>query len=416
MTAEVSGHAGRPVFVDRPALRRCVGVEPTEFAERHWGRRPLLTRAAELPKAFDDLLTLDGVDELLSSRGLRTPFLRVARNGTVLSSAQFTGSGGVGAEIADQVADDAVLRLFADGCTLVLQGLHRLWPPVIDFAGRLGLDLGHPVQANAYITPASAQGFAAHYDVHDVFVLQLAGRKRWLVHDPVHPDPLRSQPWQPRAAAVAERAGEQPHLEAELAPGDVLYLPRGYLHSATALGEVSAHLTVGVHVITRYALVEALCALAADDAGLRSSLPLGMDAADPAHLEAELTATVELLVRRLRETDPAEVARIARDRVWDGSRPLPLAPLAQAGAVAAVRVGDRVRVRPGLRFALRSEGDTVLLDLPGDQLSLPGSTAAALRVLLGGEAVAIGELPGLDHDDQVVVVRRMLREGLVVPA
>ena len=38
-------------------------------------------------------------------------------------------------------------------------------------------DLGHPVQANAYITPPSNRGFDPHYDVHDVFILQTAGVK-----------------------------------------------------------------------------------------------------------------------------------------------------------------------------------------------------------------------------------------------
>ncbi len=194
--------AGRPT-TDRPAspptaltcaLTRVIGLAPDEFGARYWGHEPLLTRGADA-SAFRDLLDLDGVDELLSSRALRTPFLRLARGGVVVDSTSFTGSGGAGAEIADQVRDDRVAALFADGTTVVLQAVHRTWTPVADLATRLAAELGHPVQANAYVTPPSAQGFSAHYDVHDVFVLQLAGRKHWTVHAPVHADPLRDQPW-----------------------------------------------------------------------------------------------------------------------------------------------------------------------------------------------------------------------------
>ena len=99
-----------------------------------------------------------------------------------------------------------MLELFADGHTVVLQGLHRLWPPLIDFAGALTTDLGHPVQINAYVTPRSSQGFSAHYDVHDVFVLQVAGEKRWRIHAPVLAAPLRDQPWTDHRAAVEARA------------------------------------------------------------------------------------------------------------------------------------------------------------------------------------------------------------------
>ena len=84
----------------RPALARAVAVDPAKFAEVYWGRQPLLTRADELagPDCFTDLLSPEAVDELLSERGLRTPFLRVADRGTVLPASAFTGSGGAGAE------------------------------------------------------------------------------------------------------------------------------------------------------------------------------------------------------------------------------------------------------------------------------------------------------------------------------
>ena len=266
--------AGRTVGKDdRPALRRCVATTSEEFAARHWSREPLYSRAEDLPRPFDDLLTLAGVDELLSRRGLRTPFLRVAKDGEVLATTRFTRGGGAGADIGDQVADEKVLELFADGATLVLQGLHRVWPPLLDFTAQLVSDLGHPVQVNAYVTPPSARGFSAHYDVHDVFVLQVAGAKRWRLHDPVRPAPLRDEPWTDHRADVARAAEQEPALELVLRAGDALYLPRGTIHAGEALGDVSCHLTVGVHPITREALVQALVRQALDDTALRSALP-----------------------------------------------------------------------------------------------------------------------------------------------
>jgi ribosomal protein L16 Arg81 hydroxylase len=103
---------------------------------------------------------------------------------------------------------------------------------LITFAARLAEEVGHPVQVNAYVTPPQSRGFAAHYDVHDVFVLQVAGRKRWYVHEPVLVDPLPDQPWDQRKTEVTARAAEPPLMDTVLAPGDALYLPRGFLHSA----------------------------------------------------------------------------------------------------------------------------------------------------------------------------------------
>jgi len=411
--------AGRPARDGRPAssaLGRCIAVGAGTFAGEHWGREPLLTRGAELPAGFGDLLDLDAVDELLSRRGLRTPFLRIARDGEVLDSKHFTGRGGVGAEIADQVRDDRVLQLFAEGYTIVLQALHRIWPPVIDFAGRLAAELGHPCQANAYITPPSARGFSAHYDVHDVFVLQLAGAKRWSVHRPVHPSPLRSQPWNQHAAAIAEAAREPPLIDTVIEAGDALYLPRGYLHSATALGDTSAHLTIGVHTVTRFALVDALCALVAGDERLRESLPVGLDTADPDQLAPHLGTVVDVLTEALRRVPVQDVARAVRERAWTGTRPEPLRPLANAGFARSLRGDARVRLRAGLAHRLTPTGDGVTLELADRTITLPASTAAALELLLLGGSVEVAQLPGLAGDDQLVLARRLLREGVLVPA
>ena len=401
---------------DRPALRRCLGVGVDEFAATYWSRRPLLSTVADLGGGFEDLFSLDAADELLSRRGLRTPFIRLAKGGQVVDSRRFTRGGGVGAQVADQVADDRVAELFLDGHTIVLQGLHRLWPPLIDFAGALTADLGHPVQVNAYITPPSSQGFSAHYDVHDVFVLQVAGEKRWRIHEPVRPDPLRSQPWTDHRAAVETREGEPPMIDAVLRPGDALYLPRGYLHAAEALGGVSAHLTVGVHPVTRNAVLEALTALVADDPELCRSLPLGIDVGEPADVADDVSATVEALVARLGTVTVEEVAARLAARALPGTRPGPVGPLAQAAAVEGLEVDSVVAVRPHLRHALRVDGEQVVLTLPDRVLRLPGSTAKAVRTVLDGGRHRVGDLPEVSPDDAVVLVRRLLREGAAVRA
>jgi bifunctional lysine-specific demethylase and histidyl-hydroxylase NO66 len=418
---------------DRPFLRRTVAGDLDAFAREAWGRHAVLSRRDDLAKndpakndpaatsdGFGDLFSLDAVDELLAHRGLRTPFLRIAKQGTVVDSGQFTGDGGVGAEVADQLRDDRVAALFADGHTVVLQGLHRTWAPVTALATGLNADLGHPVQVNGYVTPASSTGFSAHYDVHDVFVLQIAGTKRWHVHAPVHPDPLRSQPWNDRAAAVRARAEEEPLLDEVLHPGDALYLPRGYLHSATAQGEVSAHLTVGVHVVTRHALLETLLAGLADDPELRSSLPLGVDVSDPAalapHLEVVARRAAEHLADRSADDERAErAARRLRGRVWTGNRPESLRPLRQAAAVHDLGPATVLRLRHGLRHRTVTDPDGRLrLELGDRTVELPAEAAVPLATLLSGRQVTLGEVAEKEPGDAAVVARRLLTEGVLV--
>ena len=398
------------------ALARCVGCTAAEFAQQHWGRAPRLSRAAELAGGFDDLLDAAAVDELASRRGLRTPFLRMAKDGTVLPAARFTRGGGAGASIADQAADDRILAALADGATLVLQALHRTWPPLVEFGSALAGELGHPVQINAYITPPQNQGFAPHYDVHDVFVLQVSGRKRWTIHAPAVPDPLDNQPWEQHREAVDARAAEQPLLETVLEPGDALYLPRGTIHAAQAQGETSVHLTVGVHPITRYQLVRHLLDAAQDDPELRASLPAGVDLADPEVLAVHLAETVARLQQHVGEIGVGRIADAVAKNLMQRTRPEPIGPLAQLAAADALHSDSPLRSRAGQRVRVEESPEQLALVLLDRRVTLPAATGDAVKVLLSGIAVTPAELPGLGADEQLVLARRLLREGLIVPA
>ncbi|MEU6614238.1 cupin domain-containing protein [Streptomyces parvus] len=381
---------------------RLTGLGREEFARDVWGRTASLTRGAS---AFADVFSPSAVDELISRRGLRTPFLRVAKDGATLPSSSFTAPAGVGATVADQLDDTALWRAFADGATLVLQALHRTWEPVADLVSGLSAELGHPVQANAYVTPPQNRGFDAHYDVHDVFVLQIEGAKRWVIHEPVLPDPLRDQPWTDHRAAVADRAAHgTPHLDTMLRPGDVLYLPRGWLHSAQAQGQVSIHLTLGVHAWTRYALAEHLtrAALAAlgDDPAMRRSLPLAEQESNGT--DAVLDLVRERLLAAVAEADPAPLFHRARR---SQARPAPLGPVAQLAALSGLTTTSPVR----LRKALEPRLEGTRLHTRVGHLDFPASDLVRVARLLDGRVRTAGDL-GL------ALAGRLLRAGVLVPA
>jgi len=339
----------------------------------------------------------------------------MAKQGKVIAAREFTRSGGVGAGVSDQVADDKVLGLVADGATLVLQALHRTWPPLVDFGSRLSAELGHPVQINSYLTPPQNQGFAAHYDTHDVFVLQVTGRKRWVVHPPVLVDPLPGQDWEKHRAAVTARSAEAPLLDLVLQPGDALYLPRGFLHSAMAQGETSIHLTVGVHPVTRHSLLTHLLAEAAGEPSLRASLPLGGDLADEARLADELRETVRAFGDFAEDGRLPQVAGRLADELAGSTRPQPIEPMAQLAALAALTPAARFRLRPGLRPRLDHTSEALRVKAVDTAVSVGPQAEAAVRLALSGEPVSADALPGLDGDAALALVRTLVTAAILVP-
>jgi hypothetical protein len=384
------------------------------FVADHWGRVPLVTSAADLPAPVGDLFGEDAVDELVSRRGLRAPFLRVAQDGRTLGDREFTQGGGVGAAITDQVSDDKLLRLFAGGATIVLQGLHRTWAPLIDFTQALAAELGHPVQANAYVTPSQNTGFSDHYDVHDVFVVQVAGEKRWRLRPPVRRAPLRDDPWTGHRSLVDEAATHAPSHEFTLRAGDVLYLPRGWLHSATALGGVSTHLTLGVHVWTRRHLADELVALAtariSEDERVRTALAPGPDLTSAAGLGSDVELAREALVRALQDVSVDDVAAALDRRSRPTQRAAPIGPLRQLAAAddLAPDTGLRMRAYVAARLVPKADGSATLESRAGTLAVAPDEMAAIVALLDGGVLRVDMAGPGL--------ARRLMLAGMVVVA
>ena len=254
----------------------------TRFVAADLFRRPVFSSRAAAGRDPDRFATADRLWTDALDRGSRTPSFRLVRAGTTLPPSAYCRTAGIGHRTIDDVIQpNRVLELYADGATMVLQGLQLTDPRLGRVANNLALALDHPVQINAYLSPAAARGLELHFDFHDVFVLQLDGRKRWRVWEPLPRtrDPVRSGAKIP--LPTLDELGE-PLLDLTLRPGDCLYLPRGFPHAAETIDAASSHLTIGVLAITwQRAVRRAVDAAVA--AGELTALDPGrsLDAADP---------------------------------------------------------------------------------------------------------------------------------------
>ena len=388
------------------SLARCVG-DVERFLDEHWARSPRHLTAT-LGGGFTDLLSLDDVDRLISTFP-RRPALRMVRDGKPLDPAAYTRTASLGGQTVSDVGDTPrIYDEFHAGATLVLQGLHRYWPAVMRFCRDLELELTHPAQANAYVTPPTSRGLAVHHDTHDVFVLQLAGRKQWAVHEPVVELPL---PGQRRSSDLGDP--EPPILTAELRPGDCLYIPRGFPHAAESRQEVSAHLTVGVLTTTWKDVMSDAVAEVVDDLEFRRALPVGF-AHDEDALAADIADHVERLRASLDKVDPSEVARRTARRFWSRRWPVLTGQLGQLMALGAVDDSSVVQRREGSICVVRSDPDGLSCLLGDRELTMPSALEPVMRWIAETGGFTVGDLDELlDESSRLTLVRRLVREGLL---
>jgi 50S ribosomal protein L16 3-hydroxylase len=102
-------------------------------------------------------------------------------------------------------------------------------------------------------------GVGPHADSYDVFLLQAHGQRRWRV---APPDDGGLVP----GAPVKLLARFAPTQEWLLGPGDMLYVPPGWGHEGTAVGE-SITLSIGFRAPSRHEFLSAFLAASADSPG-----------------------------------------------------------------------------------------------------------------------------------------------------
>lgn len=360
------------------------------FVEKVWASRVHVHHTD--PAGLVGLFSMADADRLLTSSAIRTPSIRLAQDGAVLPESSYTRSATLaGKPLTGLVDARKALAAFDDGATVVFQGLHRYHPPLTRLVAGLETELGHPCQANAYLTPPGSQGFAVHSDSHDVFVFQTAGSKQWEVHTPDGVEDLL------------------------LEPGLSVYLPTGTPHAARAQDTVSLHVTVGINQLTWRGLV-------------RRSIDRVLDAVDDAHLPAgyleEPVGLAEALADRLAEVADRVRAVDAAAAVDDEVRrflttrsPRLGGGLLTRAAGAEVEDDTPLRRRPGQPCVLLARGDRVEVLLGDRCLDVPAWLLPALEEVRQRDRLRPADLAAhLDPQSRVVLCRRLVREGLLEPA
>ncbi|MCA1630198.1 MAG: cupin domain-containing protein, partial [Acidobacteria bacterium] len=190
-----------------------------------------------------------------------------------------------------------------DGATLVLDAVEELHAPLTALAESLELAFRERVQINLYAGWRTSRGFDLHWDDHDVFILQVAGRKRWRVYGETRPSPVAND------VEPAPKPTRDPLWEDTLEDGDLLYIPRGWWHVAFPLDEPTLHLTVGVHKRTGLDLLRWLSENLRASETFRRDLPRDASPTEQAahveRLREELSARFDsdTLIEFFREQD-----------------------------------------------------------------------------------------------------------------
>jgi ribosomal protein L16 Arg81 hydroxylase len=378
------------------------------FVRDYWNTKPLVLHRND-PDYFRDILTLADLDHIVAHSSLHDGDLRLVADGAETSITELLPNQPEGRANGIEL----VYARYRAGATVNLTFLDERWPPIAALCRNVATELSASVHGNVYLTPPGTRGLKPHHDTHDVFVLQLHGTKHWRFYPAQTPLPLRVHPFY----HAPENGPGEPIADFVLRPGDVAYLPRGTVHAATANEEVSAHLTVGVTPmvwadVVRAAVERVLVA----DTRFRPALPPGF-ATDPRVRDDSVRQAanlVEVLLAQVRLSDAVDdLARRASQR----RHPALAGHLLDLAALPEVDLHTRLHLRPDVQWHLTRDDEQIHVEFHGKTIDLPEYVEDELAFVTKAAEFTGADIPGsLDDDGRLVLVRLLLREGLLTLA
>jgi ribosomal protein L16 Arg81 hydroxylase len=205
-----------------------------EFVSGYWLKRPLIARGTT--DRFAPLLSWADFNRILEHHWRETARFRLAMKGRDLDPAAYADLEGSTPRIRARDLTDHLRR----GATLAFAGIDELHQPLTTLARSFEAFFRASTNINVYAGWGREHGLDLHRDDQEIFVLQVDGRKRWLLYgfalDGIDARMLASS-GEPPAGAM---------LDEVLTAGGWIYIPRGCYHLAVPMNEPTLHLTISV--------------------------------------------------------------------------------------------------------------------------------------------------------------------------
>ncbi|MCP9233284.1 cupin domain-containing protein [Mesorhizobium sp. LMG 17147] len=375
-------------------------IEATDFIETYWEKQFVHIRRNE-PDYYRDVFSIAMFEEAL----VRNPPSLSWVSADQSSRTQLTPNRGYNSSDVNRA-----IEAFSTGSTIILDALHKHFPPLRRLCVELEGLLGIRFQANAYLTPPGRQGFRPHYDTHDVLVIQIHGSKKWRVGEEAFKYPLLAHNDIPGSRTIGSN-----YEEFSLEAGDALYIPRGVVHEAISESGTSLHITLGILGYT-WADVVASCVARAIDGNpaLRESLPLRYDRDQ---LDPALSERIVELIQKIAEPDNVtkslECFMDECLKAYEGGLEGKLSTLILLESDSKLQE-YRLSGANSFGEVLRDK-DQVIVRCTDKEVIFPAQAEVAVRSCLEAQMAKPAELDrgNLEWSEFAVVVKRLAREGLL---
>ncbi|MEZ4888011.1 MAG: cupin domain-containing protein [Chitinophagales bacterium] len=361
---------------------------------------------------YDNILTLKDIDEYLSKKDIRYPSIRVVKNGLKIDKYKYLKDIPYGDSCFTELLDnDKLYKLYKDGSTIVLQSFQRH----IESLRRLSLELHSQIlcefQANLYLTPKLSQGFAAHYDAHDVLILQIHGKKEWYLYESPEFLPTKNQTFFSTPHCQIDWDNMKPTFHKTIEEGDLLYIPRGLVHKAVTTDTTSLHITFGMFPQKWHNLLAYIANSITEFTDFREALPIYNKTYQSDYILNELKNKFDKVIdsSKMKEfvVDYIDKYTIQKRMTSDLNRLLDFEKLEQ------VCENSVIQRRKEIIFRIEKDSQSHLI-FYDKKVTLPIFMNEAIAYVAKNEKFKIRDLPNnIDIESKILFTKKLIEEGFL---
>jgi ribosomal protein L16 Arg81 hydroxylase len=378
------------------------------FSEKYWEKNYLVIKRND-EIYFDDILNRQDINDFLGRKDIYYPFIRIVHKNEALPKSEYVKKiHEPGFNIIDT---DKMFSFYNDGGTIVIQKGQLSIRKLLDFCDETEQECNFSVNANIYVTPKNTAGFNAHYDTHDIFILQISGKKHWRLFDSFYNLPLNNQ------IISKEDSGRYssiaPEMEVELCPGDLIYIPRGYVHDTFTKDDNSIHITLGVFPFKRVDFFRKIVDRAEKEEKFRKFLPTIFSSEEEKKFFNE---NFKPLLKSYIDEFSIEDLQLSFDDNFlaeryanNENRFIDTCQIDNINNETIVSVVENL----SFRF-LDSEDGKISLKFYDKEITFPQFIDTSLKSIASSTKIKVKEIEGsLDNVSKVILVKKLIKEGFL---
>lgn len=389
---------------DQYSVLHPVAVE--DFFSVYWEKRPLhIARGST--DVFTHLISSSSLEQLLCTQDLQFPTVQLTKSKEGIAVSEYSDD-------SQRILPSRLFEQYNNGATIVFSHAQKYVSELANLCRRTQQDLQMLSQTNVYLSPPGHQGFNAHYDSHDVFILQIAGKKTFKFYSGGVAFPTHLEKFD----ASVTQAGRLTET-VELSPGDTLYIPRGIIHDAIAdSAESSLHVTLGVYPILVRSLAEEVLNVAASSiTELRKSIPRYEQQQSVTYSGMDSKQSLDL-IDTIKSAFTRENIQEALSRLNDNMA-LETLPISQnqlsKKAVYVAHIDDVLSVQSSAVINLEVIGRELRVRVFGQIVEFSEPFANAVEQVLGMEKLIVSEVNLPTDEQKLALCSQLVGLGVLSP-